>query len=63
MPTAQRDSDSQRLSYGLSFVEQLTEVGGEWAVAPLEKAATIGKNEELLDPITNALDRIKARKA
>jgi HEAT repeat protein len=44
-------------------VEQLAEVGGDWAVAPLEKAATIGKNEELLDPITNALDKIKARKA
>lgn len=40
-------------------VEQLTEVGGEWAVAPLEKASKNGKNEELFDAIAGALAKIK----
>jgi HEAT repeat protein len=42
-------------------VEQLTECGGEWAVRDLEKAATIGKNEELRELIAAALHQIKGR--
>ena len=43
-------------------VEQLTEVAGEWAVAPLEAMAKLGKNGELLDVIAEALRAIGKRK-
>ncbi len=42
-------------------VEQLTEVGGEWALAALEKMATLGKNEELGEVIATALATIRSR--
>jgi HEAT repeat protein len=46
-------------------VEQLGEVGGAWAVAPLEKLARSGKGAELLEPIAASLraieDRIQGR--
>jgi len=44
-------------------VEQLTEIGGDWAVAPLEKMATSSKNEELLEVIADALRAIAKRPA
>jgi HEAT repeat protein len=42
-------------------VEQLAEVGGEWAIAPLEAAAKLGKNEELREVIAAALLSIHSR--
>jgi HEAT repeat protein len=42
-------------------VEQLAEVGGEWAVAALEKLARSGKGGELLEPIAGALRAIAER--
>ena len=42
-------------------IEQLTEVGGEWAKAPLEKLARSGKGSELLEPIAAALRAIEGR--
>jgi HEAT repeat protein len=42
-------------------VEQLAEVGGAWAVAPLEKLARSGKGADLLDAIASALHAIAAR--
>jgi len=44
-------------------VEQLAEVGGDWAVAPLETMAKLGKNEELRDVIAGALQGIQARQS
>jgi HEAT repeat protein len=42
-------------------VEQLAEVGGPWAKAPLEKLARSGKAAELLDVIAGALRQIEGR--
>jgi hypothetical protein len=42
-------------------VEQLGEVGGAWAIAPLEKLARTGKGAELLEAIATALRAIEAR--
>jgi HEAT repeat protein len=42
-------------------VEQLSDVGGEWAKQPLEKLARSGKGTELLEPIAHALRAIEAR--
>jgi HEAT repeat protein len=42
-------------------VEQVTEVGGSWAVAPLEAMAKVGKNGEILDVIAAALQAIADR--
>jgi HEAT repeat protein len=42
-------------------VEQLTDVGSEWAIAPLEAMAKIAKNGELLEPIAGALRAILVR--
>jgi len=42
-------------------VEQLAEVGGPWAKAPLEKLARSGKAAELLDVIAAALRQIESR--
>ena len=42
-------------------VEQLTEVGGAWAIDPLEKLAKSGKGDEILEAIAQALTEIKAR--
>jgi HEAT repeat protein len=42
-------------------VEQLAEVGGRWAVAPLEQMTKINKNAELLEVIAGALRAISAR--
>jgi HEAT repeat protein len=42
-------------------VEQLGEVGGAWAVAPLTKLAASRKGGELLDTIAAALQRIEGR--
>jgi HEAT repeat protein len=42
-------------------VEQLGEVGGPWATAPLEKLARSGKGEDLLEPIATALRAIADR--
>lgn len=42
-------------------VEQLAEVGGPWAKAPLEKLARSGKSSELLDAIAGALRQIESR--
>jgi HEAT repeat protein len=42
-------------------VEQLAEVGGPWAKAPLEKLARSGKAAELLDVIARALRQIEGR--
>ncbi|HEU4787897.1 MAG TPA: hypothetical protein VFS57_10820, partial [Gemmatimonadaceae bacterium] len=44
-------------------VEQLGEVGGGWAVAPLEKLARSGKGGELLEAIASALGSIAEREA
>jgi HEAT repeat protein len=44
-------------------VEQLAEVGGPWAKAPLEKLARSGKSSELHESITAALKRIDERGA
>jgi HEAT repeat protein len=44
-------------------VEQLGEVGGAWAIAPLEKLARSGKGGELLDVIATALRAIQERSA
>ena len=38
-------------------VEQLGEIGGGWAIAPLEKLARTGKGGELLEAIAAALAR------
>jgi len=43
-------------------VEQLMDAGGEWAVAPLEKMAKLGKNREFLEVVASALDAIGKRK-
>jgi hypothetical protein len=40
-------------------VEQLAEVGGAWAKAPLEKLARSGKASELLESIATALQAIE----
>lgn len=42
-------------------VEQLGEVGGAWATAPLEKLARSGKGSDLLEAIAAALRAIEAR--
>ncbi len=42
-------------------IEQLTEVGGEWAIGPLEAIAKQGKNRDLLEGIAGALDAIAQR--
>jgi HEAT repeat protein len=42
-------------------VEQLGEVGGPWAQAPLERLARSGKGGELLEAIANALRAIQER--
>jgi len=42
-------------------VEQLGEIGGAWATAPLEKLAGSGKGAELLDAIATALRAIASR--
>jgi len=42
-------------------IEQLGEVGGTWAKAPLEKLARSGKGSELRDAITTALRAIEDR--
>jgi HEAT repeat protein len=42
-------------------VEQLGEVGGAWAKAPLERLARSGKGGELLEAIANALRAIQER--
>jgi HEAT repeat protein len=42
-------------------IEQLGEVGGAWAVPPLEKLARSGKGVDLLEPIAIALREIAAR--
>jgi HEAT repeat protein len=42
-------------------VEQLSEVGGPWAKAPLEKLARSGKASELLESIASALQAIEGR--
>jgi HEAT repeat protein len=44
-------------------VEQLAEVGGPWAKAPLEKLARSGKSRELAESIAAALKQIDAREA
>lgn len=44
-------------------VEQLGEVAGAWAKAPLEKLAKSGKGGELLESIASALQQIDARSA
>lgn len=42
-------------------VEQLGEVGGTWAKAPLEKLARSGKGSDVLEAIANALRAIEGR--
>jgi len=42
-------------------IEQLGEIGGAWAKAPLDKLAHSGKGSELLEPIANALRAIEGR--
>src|SRR5205814_2316807 len=42
-------------------VEQLGEIGGAWATAPLERLARTGKGAELLDAIATALRAIEQR--
>ena len=42
-------------------IEQLGEIGGAWAKAPLDKLARSGKGSELLEPIANALRAIEGR--
>jgi hypothetical protein len=42
-------------------VEQLGEIGGAWATAPLEKLAHSGKGAELLESIATALRAIAER--
>lgn len=42
-------------------VEQLEAVGGDWAIAPLEKLARSGKGAELREPIAQALAAIRGR--
>lgn len=42
-------------------VEQLADVGGAWAIEPLEKLARSGKGEELREPIAQALGAIRER--
>ena len=44
-------------------VEQLGEIGGAWAIAPLEKLARSGKGAELLESIAMALRAIAERAA
>ena len=44
-------------------IEQLTEVGGDWAVAPLEKLARSGKGGDFLEAIAAALQKIGERDA
>lgn len=44
-------------------VEQLAEVGGPWAKAPLEKLARSGKSAELLEAIAAALRQIDSRQS
>lgn len=44
-------------------VEQLVEVGGDWAVGPLETMARLGKNGELREVIASALRAIAERRA
>ena len=44
-------------------VEQLQQVGGEWAKLPLEKLARSGKGGELLEGIAAALKSIEERHA
>ncbi|HEY5926423.1 MAG TPA: HEAT repeat domain-containing protein [Kofleriaceae bacterium] len=42
-------------------IEQLSEVGGEWAKQPLEKLARSSKGSELLEPLAAALRAIEER--
>lgn len=42
-------------------VEQLGEIGGPWAIAPLEKLAESGKGAELIDSIMASLHAIRER--
>jgi HEAT repeat protein len=42
-------------------VEQLGEIGGAWAIAPLERLAKSGKGSDLLEAITSALHAIQLR--
>jgi hypothetical protein len=42
-------------------IEQLGEVAGAWAKAPLEKLARSGKGSDLLQPIASALLAIGKR--
>ncbi|MEO6772145.1 MAG: HEAT repeat domain-containing protein [Kofleriaceae bacterium] len=44
-------------------IEQLGEIGGAWAKAPLERLAHSTKGSELLEPIANALRAIEGRSA
>lgn len=44
-------------------VEQLGEIGGAWAIAPLEKLAKSGKGADLLEAIAAALRAIQERAA
>lgn len=44
-------------------VEQLGEIGGAWAIAPLEKLAKGGKGADLLDAIATAIRAIEDRAA
>ena len=44
-------------------VEQLGEIGGAWAIAPLEKLARSGKGGDLLEAIAAAIGAIRARAA
>ena len=44
-------------------VEQLGEIGGAWAIAPLEKLARSGKGADLLDAIATAIRAIEERGA
>jgi HEAT repeat protein len=42
-------------------IEQLTLVGGAWAMRPLEQLARSGKGADLIEPIANALRAIRER--
>jgi len=42
-------------------IEQLAEIGGAWAIAPLEKLSTSSKGVELRGPIDTALRQIRGR--
>jgi hypothetical protein len=42
-------------------VEQLGEIGGAWAIAPLEKLARSGKGADLREALTAAVTAIQVR--